>query len=88
MIRPESGDEDWYFLDISTSDSTFFEFPSNISRTFTSAVTWSKNGEWILFKVGGLRAGRLFTFYNTETKVTLQFNSEPFKDAGMDWYTE
>ena len=88
LIRPESGDDDWYFLDTTTNDSTFFEFPSTISRTFTSAVTWSKNGEWILLRIAGLRDGRLFTFYNTETEVALQFNIEPLKDAGMDWYTE
>lgn len=87
LIRPERGDDDWYFLENITKDSTFFPFPNEIPRLFTSAVKWSDNGEWLLLRIGQAQGeGAFFVFYNIKTRAILEYNEEPFNDGGIDWF--
>lgn len=86
LIRPEHGSDNWYFLDITTNDSTFFEFPVRIPNLFTSAVKWSGNGKWLLLRVGNGQGSALFKFYNFETEVIYEINDKPLNYRGIDWF--
>jgi len=84
LVRP-TFDEQWFFIDLSTHDTTAFNVPAEVPKKFTAPIKWSADGSILLLRFGGFDGGAMFRFYDFNKEKLIDVNEEPMEVSIMDW---